>query len=38
MVLEQPAMANDSRFDSNAKRVAKCKDLYAMIDEKLLVL
>jgi len=32
MVLEQPEMATDLRFDSNAKRVANREALHAMID------
>jgi len=32
MVLEQPEMATDPRFDSNAKRVANREALHAMID------
>lgn len=32
MVLEQPEMATDPRFDSNAKRVANRESLHAMID------
>jgi itaconate CoA-transferase len=32
MVLEQPELANDSRFASNAKRVANREVLHAMID------
>jgi itaconate CoA-transferase len=32
IVLEQPEMASDSRFDSNAKRVANREALHAMID------
>jgi itaconate CoA-transferase len=31
-VLEQPELANDPRFDSNAKRVANREALHAMID------
>ena len=31
-VLEQPELARDPRFDSNAKRVANCEALHAMID------
>jgi itaconate CoA-transferase len=32
IVLEQPEMASDPRFDSNAKRVANRESLHAMID------
>jgi itaconate CoA-transferase len=31
-VLEQPELASDPRFDSNARRVANCEALHAMID------